>query len=61
MEKSRLIIITHELDPYVAITEIANTVSKITLRLHDEELEIRVLMPRFSTINERRHRLHEVV
>ena len=61
MEKSRLLIITHELDPYVAITEIANTVSKIPLRLHDEELEIRVLMPRFSTINERRHRLHEVV
>ena len=39
MEKSRLLIITHELDPYVAITEIANTVSKIPLRLHDEELK----------------------
>lgn len=24
-------------------------------------MEIRILMPRFGTINERRHRLHEVV
>jgi len=27
----------------------------------DNDLEVRVLMPRFGTINERRHRLHEVV
>ena len=36
-------------------------VNQITQYVSANGYEIRVLMPRFGTINERRHRLHEVV
>lgn len=61
MDKKRVLIVTQEMQPYTALTEISETVSKLPQYLQDNGLEIRVLMPRFGTINERRHRLHEVV
>lgn len=49
------------MDPYLVLTEIGNIVKKIAPYVHDNGLEVRVLMPRFGVINERRNRLHEVV
>lgn len=59
--KKRVLIITQEMKPYIDLTDISNIVSGLPTKLQAQNLEIRVLMPRFGMINERRHRLHEVV
>lgn len=61
MEKKRILIITQEMDPYLALTEASKIANELPKYMQDKGLEIRVLMPKFGTINERRHRLHEVV
>jgi len=61
MDKYRVLFVTQELEPYTALSEISEIVSKLPKYAHDQGMEIRILMPRFGTINERRHRLHEVV
>ncbi|MBL7831878.1 MAG: glycogen/starch synthase [Saprospiraceae bacterium] len=61
MSKKRLLIVTQELNPYTEDTIISELAGKLPLYLNDKGFEIRILMPRFGSINERRHRLHEVV
>jgi starch synthase len=62
MAKKKLLIVTQELDPYTGLSEIAALVNKLPQYAQDKGgMELRVLMPRYGTINERRHRLHEVV
>ena len=59
--KKRVLIIANELSPYTEFTDFAHILNKLAIRTFDSGLEIRVIMPRFGLINERRHRLHEVV
>ncbi|MCC6723849.1 MAG: glycogen/starch synthase [Saprospiraceae bacterium] len=61
VEKKKLLFVTQELDPYTAITEVSEAVKKLPEYAQSNGMEIRVLMPRYGIINERRHRLHEVV
>ncbi len=61
MEKKKVLIVTQEMKPYTAISEISEIARKLPQHIQENGMEIRVLMPRFGTINERRHRLHEVV
>ncbi|MEM7102132.1 MAG: glycogen/starch synthase [Bacteroidota bacterium] len=61
MEKKRVLIITQEMKPYTALSEISEIVRQLPQYAQENGMEIRVLMPRYGTINERRHRLHEVV
>ncbi|HKK76370.1 MAG TPA: glycogen/starch synthase [Saprospiraceae bacterium] len=61
MSKNKVLIVTQEMQPYTALTEIAEIARKLPQHIQDNGMEIRVLMPRYGTINERRHRLHEVV
>ncbi len=61
MEKKRILIVSHELDPYLVLTEAAALITKLMSKAAPANYEIRAMMPRFSEINERRHRLHEVV
>ncbi len=61
MEKTKVLYVTQELNPYVDLTAMANIVNKLPKHMNDAGMEIRILMPRFGSINERRHRLHEVV
>ena len=61
MEKKRILIITQEMDPYISLTEAAKIAHSLPKHMQDNGMEIRVLMPKFGNINERRHRLHEVV
>ncbi|GAB4255497.1 MAG: glycogen/starch synthase [Saprospiraceae bacterium] len=60
-EKKKVLFVTQEMEPYTAISEISTLVRKLPEAIQAQGMEIRVLMPRFGTINERRHRLHEVV
>ena len=61
MEKKRILIVTHEIKPYLILSEIARITNALPIYLLEQGFEIRVMMPRFGHINERRHRLHEVV
>ncbi|MEM1215941.1 MAG: glycogen/starch synthase [Bacteroidota bacterium] len=61
MSKKKVLIVTQEMEPYTALTQVSETVRQLAPHVQEKGMEIRVLMPRFGTINERRHRLHEVV
>ena len=60
-DKKKVLFVTQEMDPYTALSEISTIVRKLPEHVQNNQMEIRVLMPRYGTINERRHRLHEVV
>jgi starch synthase len=59
--KKRILFIANEMSPYLELTEFAEVVNKLAVMSNDNNLEVRCIMPRFGSINERRHRLHEVV
>ncbi len=61
MSKKRILFIATEMSPYLELTEFAEMVNKLAIKSNDTGLEVRCIMPRFGVINERRHRLHEVV
>ncbi len=57
----KVLFVTQEMDPYTLVTEISEVFKKMPQYINDKHHEIRVLMPKYGIINERRHRLHEVV
>jgi starch synthase len=59
--KKRILFIANEMSPYLELTEFAETVNRLAILSNNNNLEVRCIMPRFGIINERRHRLHEVV
>lgn len=59
--KKRILFISNEMSPYLELTEFSETVNKLAAKANEKDFEVRCIMPRFGTINERRHRLHEVV
>lgn len=59
--KKRILFIANEMSPYLELTEFSETVNKLAIKANDSGFEVRCIMPRFGSINERRHRLHEVV
>jgi starch synthase len=61
MSKIKVLLVTQEMSPYTALSEMSTIARQLAQHIQESGLEIRVLMPRFGTINERRHRLHEVV
>ncbi len=61
MNKIRILYITQEIAPYTDFTEMAAYMRNLVLSANKKSFELRILMPKFGTINERRHKLHEVV
>ena len=59
--KKRILFIANEMSPYLELTDFAEMVNKLAVKSNDSGMEVRCIMPRFGVINERRHRLHEVV
>lgn len=59
--KKRILFIANEMSPYLELTDFAEIVNKLAVKSNDTGMEVRCIMPRFGVINERRHRLHEVV
>jgi starch synthase len=59
--KKRILFIANEMSPYLELTEFSEVVNKLAIKANDGGFEVRCIMPRFGVINERRHRLHEVV
>jgi starch synthase len=61
MAKTKLLFITHEMSPFLELTKISEITRQLPQAMQDKGYEIRILMPRFGNINERRNRLHEVI
>jgi starch synthase len=59
--KKRILFIANEMSPYLELTEFSEIVNRLAIKSNDSGFEVRCIMPRFGVINERRHRLHEVV
>lgn len=61
MKSKKVLHITSELFPYTQKNFISNEVNQLTLKLHQEGYDVRIFMPKFGFINERRYQLHEVI
>jgi starch synthase len=61
IQKKRILFIANEMSPYLEMTEFAEIVNKLAIKSNESGFEVRCIMPRFGVVNERRHRLHEVV
>jgi len=61
MQKTRVLYVTQEIVPFLPESEISSTVRTLSQGVHEQDKEIRIFMPRFGVINERRHQLHEVI
>ena len=61
MSKQRILFVTQEMNPYTTISSISEKIRALAPHVQGGDIEIRVLMPKYGVINERRHRLHEVV
>ena len=61
MQKTRVLYITPEIVPFLPESEVSSTVRTLAQGVHERDKEIRIFMPRFGVINERRHQLHEVI
>jgi len=61
MDKTRVLYISQEIVPFLPETETSNISRKLPQGINEKGKEIRVFMPRYGKINERRHQLHEVI
>ena len=61
MSKKRVLFVTQEMKPYTTAGEISEMLNQLAPYAYNKGFEVRVLMPKYGLINERRHRLHEVV
>lgn len=61
MPNQKILYVTTEMSPYQEDSNMAAMVSKMALRMHQEGNDVRVFMPRFGQISERKFQLHEVI
>lgn len=61
MKDKRILYVSSELAPYLPETEISRMAFEVPKEMHQKGVQIRMFMPRFGVINERRHQLHEVI
>jgi len=61
MSKLRILYVASEINPFLQTSEVANFVRALPQAMQEKGMEIRILVPRFGLINERKNRLHEVV
>lgn len=57
----KILYVTHEMEPYAHLEDLAELANLLPKKMQEKQHEVRVFMPRFGKINERKHRLHEVI
>jgi starch synthase len=60
MPNQKILYITTEMYPYQEDTNMAALVNKMALKMHNEGNDVRVFMPRFGQISERKFQLHVI-
>lgn len=61
MDGKRILYVTTEMIPYFSENPMSVQSLKIPKAMSDRGADVRIFMPRFGIINERRHQLHEVI
>ncbi len=61
MEDKRILFVSSEVVPYLAENEVSLMSYDVPKMVNDQGGQIRIFMPRYGNINERRHQLHEVI
>ena len=61
MPNQKILYVTTEMFPYQEDTNMASMVNKMALKMHREGHDVRVFMPKFGLISERKFQLHEVI
>lgn len=61
MRKKRVLYISQEINPYTGETKMGEVASLLPQKTQENGKDIRMFLPKFGTINERRHQLHEVI
>lgn len=61
MPNQKILYVTTEMFPYQEDSNMAMMVNKMALKMHQEGNDVRVFMPRFGFISERKFQLHEVI
>lgn len=61
MSNKKILYITTEMSPYEEGTKIAESVNEMALNTYQDGNDVRVFMPRFGFISERKFQLHEVI
>lgn len=61
MKDKRILYVSSEVVPYLAENEVSNMSYEAPKMINDQGGQIRIFMPRYGSINERRHQLHEVI
>ena len=61
MKAKKILFISQEMLPYTDSTQMAHINHYLPQAIQSEGCEIRIFMPRWGTINERRNQLHEVI
>jgi len=61
MENKRILYISQEIHPYLPENIISKTALALPKKMNEIGNHVRVFMPRFGVVNERRHQLHEVI
>jgi starch synthase len=61
MEDKRILYVSSEVVPYLAENEVSVMSYDVPKMINDQGGQIRIFMPRYGNINERRHQLHEVI
>jgi len=61
MEKKKILYVSQEICPYMNESEMGALGSALPQLMQESGKDIRIFLPRFGTVNERRHQLHEVI
>ena len=61
MEGKRILFVSSEVVPYLAENEVSSMSYEAPKMINNQGGQLRIFMPRYGNINERRHQLHEVI
>lgn len=61
MDSKRILYVSQEIHPYLPENEISRPSLELPRKMNEKGHQVRVFMPRYGLINERRHQLHEVI
>lgn len=61
MKKARVLFVSQDITPYLDETYVGKIARRLPQGIQERGKEIRTFMPKYGSINERRHQLHEVI
>jgi starch synthase len=61
MRKKRVLYVSQEIIPYTGETTMGEVASSLPQKTQENGKDIRMFLPKFGSINERKHQLHEVI